>query len=928
MLDLRLRDTLDTTQLLAARRGLVGRDAELRELAGLLPAYGALTLAGPAGMGKSALARGLAALLGPRYPDGCAFADCAALPADATSAAAADLLLGALRLERGPSGPLAALLGAVRERRALLVLDHVGQLTAGARHVIEDVMRTIAEAGGEAAHAVVVTRDPLGTPAERVWQVPPLTTEAALRLLHPRHTPTLLPPPTPKHAKPPNNPTNPNTHTDLPHTRGDKRTGVRADLARARGDKDAGDPGVRAELARAWRGEGAGDPGVRADLARARGGEGAGELDVHAELARTRGDKGAGEPGVRAELARAWGGEGAGELDVRAELARARDGEGAGEPGVRADLARARGGEGAGEVDVRAEVAHAWGGVGAGESGVRAELVRARGGEGAGESGGRAELVRGRGGVGEVDVRAEVAELLGGVPLALELGGVMLGRVPALRLRDHLRRRRDLHAAFGLPWASGERVADWVADLLPAREAVLLGRMAVFPGPAGTDAVAAVCGHAPLSAGEVPELLESLTAAGLVTEAGTLRPGLAESCAARCEDPALLRDRLLAYCLLTALEGRRAVPSDTLAALRWALRPDAGPASVRAAAELLDAAGEDLTDDTGPAEALAWTLRALHHTSGLPRHEAGLLHARAGALKARMGDDVEARAHYETALGLFGVEPRGLRRRAEVLGRLVGLDLLSAHPSTAALIAGAAAEARASGDPRAVTAVLPSLALALSCLGRGDDALALLAEAEAAGPLPCPDEAAFVHLRAGDPVECLARTAPLTARGGLVGARALLARGWARMVGGDLAEAAETLARGEELAAGSGAPGVLATFDEAFAHAARLSGDAPSAARRTARMLRRAVDRRDALTGVRAGCLALVLHGDTHPEAERIAEIVRECRLRTGLPAWPFPDAEIAELEESLGATATPPSGWYPDTVPALLAELLTLLET
>ncbi|GAB2849518.1 hypothetical protein GCM10022221_56210 [Actinocorallia aurea] len=733
MLDLRLRDTLDTSPLPAARRGLVGRDAELRELAGLLPAYGALTLTGPAGMGKSALARGLAALLGPRYPDGCAFADCAVLPPDAASGAAADLLVSALRLAHGPSGPLSTLLGAVRDRRALLVLDNAGQLTAGARRVVEDVVRAVREAGGSGAHVVAVSREPLGAEGERVWQVPPLNGGAAVRLLLPRPSaPALLGPPAPRHAAP----------------------------------------------------------------------------------------------------------------------------------------------------------------------------------------------------EGAPDTRADLAELLGGVPLALELAGALLGRVSAARLRDHLRRRRDLHAAFGLPWPS--EVADWVPDLLPAREAVLLGRMAVFPGPAGPDAVAAVCGHDPLSAGEVPELLESLTVAGLLTEEGTLRQGLAESCAARCADPALLRDRLLAYCLLTALEGRRAAAADTLAALAWALRPDAGPASVRAAADLLGAAGADLADDTGPAEALAWTLRALHHPAGLPRHEAGLLHARAGALRAGIGDGAEARTHYETALGLFGVEPRGLRRRAEVLGRLVDLDLSAAHPSTAALVAGAAAEARASGDPRAITAVLPSLAVALACLGREEDALALLAEAEAAGPLPAPEEAAFVHLRAGDSVECLARTAPLTSRGGAVGARALLARGWARMVDGDLPEAAETLARGEALTGGPAAqaPVLLAAYDEAFAHAARLSGDAPSAARRTARMLRRSVERRDVLTGVRAGCLALVLHADTHPEAERIAAIVRECRLRTGLPAWPFPDAEIAELEEALGATETPPAGWYPDTVPALLAELLDLLES
>ncbi|MCD0451302.1 hypothetical protein LO762_19165 [Actinocorallia sp. API 0066] len=734
MLDLRLRDTL-ASPLLVVRRGLVGRDTELRELAGLLPAYGALTLVGPAGVGKTALAKGLAGLLGPRYPDGCAYADCAALPPDAPSGAAADLILDALRLWRGPSGSLATVLGAVRERRALLVLDHTGHLTAGARRAVEDVVRAVRHGGGETCHLLVASRTPLDVVEERVWGVPPLAGGAAVRLLMPRPVPrslALLGSPVPPRAR-----------------------------------------------------------------------------------------------GVR----------------------------------------------------------------------------------------------------GEPDVRADLAELLGGVPLALELAGALLGRVPALRLRDHLRRRRDLHAAFGLPWPSPEHVADWVADVLPGAEALLLARMTVFPGPAAPEAVAAVCGHPPLSPAEVPDLLASLTAAGLVTEAGTLRQGLAESCAARCDDPGTLRDRLLAYCLLTALEGRRPAPADVLAALRWALRPGAGQEPVRAAAALIDAVGEDLPDGVGPDEALSWALRALHHPVGLPPHETGVMHARAGTLRARIGEEGEARAHYETALGLFGVGRRGLRRRAEVHGRLVRLDLLAVHPSTAALVAGAAAEARASGDPRAVTAVLPSLAVALAWLGRTDDALALVAEAEAAGPLPHPEEAAFVHLRAGDPLECLARTAPLTARDGLVGARALLTRGWALMVGGDLAGAGAALTRGEERARAAGAPAVRTAFDEAAAHAARLGGDHAAAARRCARMLRAAAARRDALTGARAACLALALHADTHPAADRIAALARECRLRTALPAWPFSDAEADARERALGATGTPPPGWYPDTVPALLTALLDVLE-
>ena len=52
----------------------------------------------------------------------------------------------------------------------------------------------------------------------------------------------------------------------------------------------------------------------------------------------------------------------------------------------------------------------------------------------------------------------------------------------------------------------------------------------------------------------------------------------------------------------------------------------------------------------------------------------------------------------------------------------------------------------------------------------------------------------------------------------------------------------------------------------------------------------------------------------------------RECRLRTGLPAWPFADLEMIEWETEAGADDTPAPGWYPDAVPAALTRLLSLV--
>ncbi|WP_460369345.1 hypothetical protein, partial [Actinocorallia lasiicapitis] len=366
--------------------------------------------------------------------------------------------------------------------------------------------------------------------------------------------------------------------------------------------------------------------------------------------------------------------------------------------------------------------------------------------------------------------------------------------------------------------------------------------------------------------------------------------------------------------------------ADALAALSWALRPGSGPATVQAGAELIDAGWRVFTDGEAGAEpVLNWALRALEHPAGLPQHLCGLLNLRAGRLQMRMGRPAKARPHFDRAVALFDLSPEGLRRRAEVLSHIVALDLTEVHPSIEVLVNSAAAEARASGDPRALTGTLPFLALAFAWLGRDVQALALIEEAEEAGPLSHPEHAALVHLRVVDPDATLARTAALTARGGLVGAQALLAEGWALMVKGDLVGTKIALHRGEELIRRSQTLAVLPDFQEAFAHAARLDGDLEAAWSHTLRGLRRCVEQQDSLTGARLAFLVLGLSRHTHRKAAEIAATVREIRLRTALPAWPYPDSEVARWESELGAEATPPTGWYPAAVPDLLSHLLTL---
>ncbi|GAA3232610.1 hypothetical protein GCM10010468_64590 [Actinocorallia longicatena] len=532
------------------------------------------------------------------------------------------------------------------------------------------------------------------------------------------------------------------------------------------------------------------------------------------------------------------------------------------------------------------------------------------------------ELLHGRPNVVETPVMAELVDALGGLPLAIELAGAMLRDLPAERIRDHLVRRRDLHEAFGLPWPT----LDWVPDLLPGRERLLLSRLTVFPGGAGREAVREVCSHPPLTAEEIPGLLTTLAEGRLIGPDGGVRAGLRDLCAARADDLATMKDRHLAHCLVGAFNGRTSSTTDALTALSWALRPGSGPAAVQAGAELIDAGWRVFTDGEAGAEpVLAWTLRALDHPAGLPTHLCGLLNLRAGRLQMRMGRPAKARPHFDRAVTLFDLGAEGLRRRAEVLRHLVALDLTEAHPSIEVLVTSAAAEARASGDVRALTGSLPFLALAFAWLGRDEQALALVGEAEAAGRLAHPEHAAFVYLRTGRPAETLARTAALTGRGGLVGAQALLAEGWALMVQGDLPGARAALHRGEDRIRRSQTLAVLPDFQEAFAHAARLGGDLDEAWSHTLRGLRRCVEQQDVLTGTRLAFLTLDLARYDHRRAAEIAATVREVRLRTNLPAWPYPDSEVARWEHELGAVETPPSGWYPSVVSELLARLLTL---
>src|SRR5262245_11349176 len=152
-----------------ARAGLVGRADDVTALAGLLVGGAALvTLTGPGGAGKTALALAVAEAVAPAMPDG-------VLLVDLTAVAAADAVLpsiaAAARAREGAGRSLDdALRAALGAGRRLLLVDNC-----------EHVLPAMAAVGALAADCpglslLATSREPLGLIGEQEWPVAPLAT--------------------------------------------------------------------------------------------------------------------------------------------------------------------------------------------------------------------------------------------------------------------------------------------------------------------------------------------------------------------------------------------------------------------------------------------------------------------------------------------------------------------------------------------------------------------------------------------------------------------------------------------------------------------------------------------------------------------------------------------------------------------------------
>jgi predicted ATPase/DNA-binding winged helix-turn-helix (wHTH) protein len=150
---------------------LVGRDADLGELAALIDRHRLLTIVGAGGIGKSALARALLRERSQRYAQGVCWVELAQIP---SAGALPHALPGAIAASLGvrPTGadPITALAAAVAPLDVLIALDN-------AEHIYADVAR-VAEALLQAApqlHLVVTSQAPLKAAGEQLYRLGSLT---------------------------------------------------------------------------------------------------------------------------------------------------------------------------------------------------------------------------------------------------------------------------------------------------------------------------------------------------------------------------------------------------------------------------------------------------------------------------------------------------------------------------------------------------------------------------------------------------------------------------------------------------------------------------------------------------------------------------------------------------------------------------------
>jgi predicted ATPase/DNA-binding CsgD family transcriptional regulator len=154
----------------AEATSFVGRATELAGTTALLESARMVTVVGPAGVGKTRLSLRAAALAADQFTDGVWLADLAQISDP-------DLLVPAVAAvfglpDDGESARGAALLGYLRDKRLLLVLDTCEHLVDACAAFADTVLR-----GAEGVTLLATSRQPLDAQGEHAFPLPPLPIE-------------------------------------------------------------------------------------------------------------------------------------------------------------------------------------------------------------------------------------------------------------------------------------------------------------------------------------------------------------------------------------------------------------------------------------------------------------------------------------------------------------------------------------------------------------------------------------------------------------------------------------------------------------------------------------------------------------------------------------------------------------------------------
>src|SRR6516162_1574600 len=159
------------TNLPAPTSDLIGRDAEIAEVIGLVADYRFVTLTGTGGIGKTRLAVEVARRLLPQFADGVWIAELASLsdpqfvPITVAAAFGLGLVSGIVSPER--------IAAALASKHIMLVLDNCEHVVDAAAEMVEALLRA-----NLAARVIATSREPLRAEDERLYRVPPLAVPA------------------------------------------------------------------------------------------------------------------------------------------------------------------------------------------------------------------------------------------------------------------------------------------------------------------------------------------------------------------------------------------------------------------------------------------------------------------------------------------------------------------------------------------------------------------------------------------------------------------------------------------------------------------------------------------------------------------------------------------------------------------------------